>query len=290
MVALSLVLSLTQAIRAQENASSSQSQAKPASTYPNTTEGLQLLLQDLLIAAKNGDKEKLAAFLKDMEIPDCDVWLHKMYESDQADSWMGLCNAKTLEQNEKSMQEMLLQFGHEDGRILTRKMNDNPEPGKGLEWGWLHAIKAPLDIYFASWKKADEPTDARGEPFGYFMFIDGGFRWRSGILFSNQTRFPNQIRNVKYVPPKLIKRVDPTYRPDAHARRIGGTVRVWCVLGADGVVYEPQAISGDGFSNDPSLMKAAEDAVIQWRYQPATGDGKPVQINGFKIDITFSPR
>jgi hypothetical protein len=40
-------------------------------------------------------------------------------------------------------------------------------------------------------------------------------------------------------------------------------------------------------SEDPSLRIAAEVAVIQWRYQPATLDGKPIQTNAVTVDITF---
>jgi len=52
-------------------------------------------------------------------------------------------------------------------------------------------------------------------------------------------------------------------------------VRVYYLIGGDGAVYNAHAISGEGLSNEPSLRKAAEEAVIQWRYQPATLDGNP---------------
>jgi outer membrane biosynthesis protein TonB len=62
------------------------------------------------------------------------------------------------------------------------------------------------------------------------------------------------------------------------------------VIGADGAVYNAHAISGEGLSEDPDLRRAAEDAVLQWRYQPATLNGKPVQINAVTVDIVFSPK
>jgi TonB-like protein len=271
-------------IHAQESASSSPAQTTVTATYPNTKEGLQQLLQDMRAAAKGGNQAKLAAFLKDMEIPDCDAWLHKMYESDKADSWMSLCDAKTLASNKKSMQQRFAQFGAEDGQILVRKVNDEPQPGKGMEWGWLQAIKAPLDIYFADWKRGTEPKDAKGEPIGYFMFIDGGFRWESSIQFIKP-----RITSAKFVPTKLIKKVNPIYPPAAASQHPSGIVRVYYVIGADGAVYNVHAISGEGLSEDLSLRKAAEEAVIQWRYQPATMDGKPILTNAVTVDIAFSP-
>jgi outer membrane biosynthesis protein TonB len=41
-------------------------------------------------------------------------------------------------------------------------------------------------------------------------------------------------------------------------------------------------------SGDPSLRKAAEDAVLQWRYERGTFDGKPMQLT-VTVDIRFSP-
>jgi TonB family protein len=152
----------------------------------------------------------------------------------------------------------------------------------------LQAIKKPLDIYFATWKTASEPEDSKGEPIGYFMFVDGGFRWESGIRFSGQIKVIKS--NAKFVPAKLVKKVEPVYPLEAAAQHIGGTIRVYYVIGADGAVYNAHAISGEGLSDNPSLRKAAEEAVIQWRYQPATLDGKPIQTNAVTVDITFSPK
>ncbi len=123
------------------------------------------------------------------------------------------------------------------------------------------------------------------EPIGYFYFLDGGFRWDSLISFPKI-----KISNAKIVPAKLIKRVEPVYPADAAARHISGTVRVYYVIGGDGAVYNAHALSGEGLSEDPSLRKAAEDAVLQWRYQPATMDGKPIQTNAVTVDLKFSPK
>lgn len=47
--------------------------------------------------------------------------------------------------------------------------------------------------------------------------------------------------------------------------------------GLNTFVYHAHAISGEGLSDDASLRKAAEQAVLRWRYQPGTVDGKPFQ-------------
>lgn len=201
---------------------------------------------------------------------------------------MGLCDPKTLSEKEESSQKMFLEFAQADGEILTRKVNDKPEPGKGFEWGWLHSIKDPVDFYFASWKKTGPSEDTKAEAIRYFMFIDGGFRWYSNILLANQIKFQNKVKVYTGASPKLIKGPQPAYPPAAVARHITGTVRVAFFVGADGVVYDPHAISGNGFSDDPILRKAAEEAVLQWRYEPAMIEGKPVRLK-WSADITFYP-
>ena len=256
-------------------------QAVPAPAYPNTTHGLQQLLHDVREAAKSGDMERVAASVKDMEVPNCDAWLHRMYASDKADSWMGLCEQKMLSPNEKSMQEKFEQLAGAEGAFVVRKANDNPKP---MESGWLKAIREPLDIYFASWHAAGNPKDAKEQPIGYFVFVDNAFRWYSIIAFPKVV-----ISHARIVPAQLIDRVDPVYPPEAKAQHITGTVRVYYVIGGDGKVYNAHALSHPGLSEDPSLRKAAEDAVLQWRYKPATMDGKPIETNAVTIDVIFGP-
>jgi hypothetical protein len=93
---LLVILSSANSVCSQDKATTAADQASAATTYLNTAGGLQQFLEDVLSAAKSGDEQKVTAFLKAMEIPNCEAWLHEMYESDKADSWMGLCDAKTL--------------------------------------------------------------------------------------------------------------------------------------------------------------------------------------------------
>ncbi len=279
---LFVLLAIPTPTRSQEKSSSPKTSVTQPSHYPDTTAGLRQLLESMLKAARENDLQNLTAILKDTEVPNCDAWLHAMYEPDKADSWMDLCDAESRSTSEKSLMQFFGNFVKEDGQILTRKVNDNPEPGRGMEWGWLQAIRHPLDIYFAAWATSKNP---KGEAIGYFMFIDGGFRWESTVQFVKPA-----IGNSKVVPPKLVTKIEPVYPPEAKANHISGIVRVSFVIGADGFVYNAHAMSGEGLSNDPSLRKAAEDAVTKWRYTPGTLDGKPAETNAVTVDITFASR
>ncbi len=239
-VGLLVVLSaLPTAIRSQGQSVSAPATASTG-TYANTTEGLKQLLLDMRTAAKEGNDDKLAAFVKDMEIPNCDAWLHRMYDSDKADSWMGLCEAKSRDPRERDMRDLFGHIAKQDGKITTRKVNDNPQPGKGLEWGWLQAIKQPLDIYWASWLPASEPRSLEADPIGYFMFIDVDL---DGKVAFNRSRLL-RLSGPRLYCPNSPERSTECIRWRQPRITFRGTVRVYFVIGTDGRCPQPTRYQG----------------------------------------------
>jgi periplasmic protein TonB len=81
---------------------------------------------------------------------------------------------------------------------------------------------------------------------------------------------------------KIIKRVVPIYPPLAIAAHVSGGVRLQAIIAADGSIAELNVISGH-----PLLVKAAVDAVRQWRYRPTVFGGKPVPVDT-QIDVNFT--
>jgi TonB family protein len=73
---------------------------------------------------------------------------------------------------------------------------------------------------------------------------------------------------------KLTSKVDAIYPAMAKNQHISGDVRVDALIDANGRVTTMKVISG------PTLLhQAAMDALRQWKYQPATLDGKPVPMH-----------
>src|ERR1700676_1409198 len=247
--------------------------------YPNTKEGLKKLLNDMRKAAKRGDQFKLAALVKDLAIPNCYGWVHEMYDYDETESWMVECEQNIVESKGKAIKEDFIHTAKDHGRIVTWKVNDNPEPQKGFEWGWLRSIKQPLDIYAATWLPAGELKKYGPVPIGdggYFTFVAGGFRWFSGI-----EEFKASEQNgadAKVIEQRLVNNVMPIYPPEAAAQHIVWTVRFCLVIDRSGALRDARAISGEGLSEDATLRKAAEDAFHDWRYSPKTFDGVPTHI------------
>jgi protein TonB len=73
---------------------------------------------------------------------------------------------------------------------------------------------------------------------------------------------------------QLLSRVAPTYPQLAKNQHISGDVRIDALIDANGHVTTMKVISG------PTLLhQAAMDALKQWKYQPASLDGKPVPMH-----------
>lgn len=82
----------------------------------------------------------------------------------------------------------------------------------------------------------------------------------------------------------LIHQVEPVYPPLARAARVEGTVELRAVITRQGTIEKLQVLGGN-----PLLVKAAVDAVEQWRYRPYVLNGEPVEVET-DVTVKFSLR
>lgn len=82
--------------------------------------------------------------------------------------------------------------------------------------------------------------------------------------------------------PILVERVDPAYSAEARAHRISGIVIVEALIDRSGNVAEVNVLKPLPFGLD----RAAVDAVKQWKFKPATQNGKPVAVL-FNLTVNF---
>ncbi len=78
---------------------------------------------------------------------------------------------------------------------------------------------------------------------------------------------------------QLTNLVEPIYPPDAMQHRIEGTVKLHAVIGVDGTIQGLEPRSGP----EP-LIQAAMTAVREWKYNPTTLNGKPIET---QEDVSF---
>ncbi len=88
--------------------------------------------------------------------------------------------------------------------------------------------------------------------------------------------------------PRVSEQSPPRYPRRALREGIEGTVRLTVSIDAMGNVVDVQIAQGSGSAE---LDRAAQDAVREWRYQPAIHDGQPVASTleipvDFKLDGT----
>jgi protein TonB len=82
-------------------------------------------------------------------------------------------------------------------------------------------------------------------------------------------------------PARMVSSVPPLYPAMAKTQHVAGDVRVDALIDATGRVTTMKVVSG------PSLLQqAAMDALRQWKYQPATLDGKAVAMH-LTVTIQF---
>jgi protein TonB len=98
------------------------------------------------------------------------------------------------------------------------------------------------------------------------------------VLASETPKGPAKISRID--PGHIIRRVDPPYPPLARATRIQGPVTLHAVISRDGVIENLQLVSGH-----PLLVRAALDAVSQWRFRPYVLNGQPIEV---ETEITIN--
>jgi len=153
--------------------------------YPNTTEGLQSLMSDMLAATKQGDRQKVDALIKQTEFADYARYFVRTYSPDPlaAEDW-NITYRQYVSDNENEFRGLLKTLAKDEGgKILVRKANDNPAPGRGFEWGMVHYARIPIDVYCVTLVFSHSP-DGPGESSVYYVFADGMFRWDSIVPFA----------------------------------------------------------------------------------------------------------
>jgi len=80
---------------------------------------------------------------------------------------------------------------------------------------------------------------------------------------------------------QLVNRVEPVYPHIATITGVQGQVKLHAIIARDGSIQSLSAISGH-----PLLVRAALDAVAQWRYRPYYLNGEAVEVETL-ITVNF---
>lgn len=96
-------------------------------------------------------------------------------------------------------------------------------------------------------------------------------------------RDPN-ARATDLSQPMATRKVDPAYPTQLMRENVHGTVILYAVIHADGSVGNVRILRGV----DQRLDRYAAEAVQQWKFEPATKAGTPVDVEA-TFQIPFQP-
>lgn len=83
--------------------------------------------------------------------------------------------------------------------------------------------------------------------------------------------------------PQLVNKVEPSYPEAARKARMEGVVILEAIITAQGTVEDVKVLK----SVNPLLDSAAQRAVQQWKYRPATLNGRAVRVY-LTVTVTFN--
>jgi TonB family protein len=280
--------------------------ARPAAdaprTYDNSPDGLRWQLQDLWNAARENNPARLESLIKQTEVPD-PGWFSRAFGPEKGQGW-GEAYTSHLAESEKNFEDLMKRLAEEDGQFWVRNIKYEPAPAREVESTLVDSLRLPVNIFFASWKLQDSHQASTSRPVGYFVFIDGRFRWDSAVspadmhfvvgadrsaekgTAADQKPTPNPAGNAvdnskpPYRPgmggvgyPQCTYCPDPQYSKLARRKQLEGAVLMQVVVQPDGSVTDAKVVK----SPDAELSDAAIQAVSLWRFKPARlPDGEAV--------------
>lgn len=90
------------------------------------------------------------------------------------------------------------------------------------------------------------------------------------------------VHSQKRTPPHVTYDPQPDFTEKARKANIWGTVNLSLTVGADGKAHDIKVGKKLGYGLD----EAAVEAVRQWKFEPATADGKPIEAR-IQVSVTF---
>lgn len=264
----------TSLLASQETVSKT-AQSMVAESYPNTADGLHSLLANLRNVTKGDDEGKVWSKIAEMEIPDYENWFSHSYGQEKGRA-LADAYGKSLKLSEQHFEMLWVELAKQEGEITISKLD---ALNRRFDLAKKEDVLAnSTDEFKADWKKTDTSAGPARQAIGYFCFVDGKFRLKS---FPHEIQILSTTKPGPVVPGKLIDKVQPMYPESARKLRLHGVVSVNVVVHTDGTV----AVQNVG-AGHPLLVPAAVTAVQQWKYEPTTVSGEPVEVQA-KVYVTF---
>jgi protein TonB len=126
------------------------------------------------------------------------------------------------------------------------------------------------------------PSNGAGDGGGIGTDCCGGVGTKPGRGFGDQSGPVFRPGMAGVTLPRAIYDPDPDYTEDARRSKHQGSVVLWLVVDAQGLPRSIHLQRALGMGLDEKAIAA----VSQWRFQPATLNGKPVAVQ-INVEVTF---
>jgi len=270
--------------------------------YPDSSQGLQKLLQDTVEALKSKDLAKAAALMNTLIVPADSTWFH-----DEFGPAFGPRLAAAYQKTKPEMEvEMVTVFKGNAERGWTQPKifrYDDAATVDSPTDRFLNCMDKVVPLYKTAFDgnrtayqmgpRTDEPGRSKiiaGDLPGYYVYAQGGFRFvPQEILFMLPKERPIRIQlDMNVMRSKMTNSFGDRTSPETMKKLMElhtkGKVLIHFVLDTDGKIKEINATEGPS-----SLREVFLDEAKQWTFQPTTLDGEPVEVEvnletGFQVN------
>jgi len=264
-----------------------------ATAYPDTTEGLQSLVEDILRAAESKDTAKEIELIHSLLVPEDGKWFLDEFGPGFGASLSAAYRrlASNQEQDLQGIFEADAQRGWMKPKVLRYADAENTEFPVDK---FLNCMDEVVPLYQTAvngnrttFRFARDPNQKgkiiAGDPHGYFVFVQGGFRFiPQEVLMPLPKGRPVQIKlDMDVMNSKITNKTPIQAPPEAMRKHISGKVVVEVILDVGGNIKESKVLEGDPILSDPVM-----EIVKMWKFEPTKLDGDPVEVD-LQIPFVF---
>jgi TonB family protein len=268
----------------------------PEAAYPNTSEGLQSLVEAILHAAKSKDTAIETELIHGLLVPEDSKWF-----SDEFGPGFGASLSATYRSLELNMgQDLQVIFENDVQRGWMKpkifRYADAASSESPVD-KFLNCMDEVVPLYQTAvdgkrttFGFARDPSQmgkiTAGDPHGYFAFIQGSFRFiPQEVLMVLPKGRPVRIKlEMDVMNSKIMNKTPIQVPPQAIEKHISGKVVVEVILDVEGNIKELKVLEGD-----PILSDSVMETVRKWKFEPTKLDGDPVEVD-LQIPFVFQVR
>src|ERR1700723_1376849 len=255
-------------------------------TYADSADGMKAQVENLFAAWRTQDQQQISDALQIFTLPDADAWFAQVFGADKAKQ-LSDDYKSSLDGFQSHMKWISGNWAPKAGVTVKIETSELPVPPKS--GGDEAALPSPVAAIKVENFRFDVSAGGDSAPswVNSFVYRDGAFRsvggtypfWHEKLQGIRPRAAQATVRQVV-----AIHTVPAKYPSEAKKQGIQGDVTLSIVVGPDGKAKNIQLVDGN-----PVLVKAAEDAIKKWKFQPFQIEGRVLEIT-VKVKVPVVPQ